>query len=55
MFSPPLTTWHQDAEGIGRESVRKLIEAIEHRDTCAAEQIMVSGELIYGYSVKKWE
>ena len=55
MFSPPLTTWHQDAEGIGRESVRKLVEAIEHRDTCMSEQIMVSGELISGYSVKKQE
>ena len=55
LLHPSLTTWHQDADRIGRESVRKLIEAIEHRDTCAAEQIMVSGELIYGYSVKKWE
>jgi LacI family transcriptional regulator len=55
MLQPPLTTWHQDAERIGKESVRKLVEAIEHRDTCMAEQIMVSGELISGYSVKKRE
>ena len=54
LITPPLTTWHQDAERIGKESVRKLIEAIEHRDTCVAEQIMVSGELISGYSVRKW-
>lgn len=53
MFQPPLTTWHQDADKIGRESVRKLIEAIEHRETCAAEQIMVPGELVSGYSVRK--
>ena len=55
LIQPPLTTWHQDAERIGKESVRKLVEAIEHRDTCLAEQIMVSGELISGYSVRKWE
>ena len=55
MLQPPLTTWHQDAERIGKDSVRKLVEAIEHRDTCMAEQIMVSGELISGYSVKKRE
>ena len=55
LIQPPLTTWHQDAERIGKESVRKLVEAIEHRDTCLAEQIMVSGELISGYSVKRWE
>ncbi|NLA52688.1 MAG: LacI family transcriptional regulator [Alcaligenaceae bacterium] len=54
LITQPLTTWHQDAERIGKESVRKLIEAIEHRDTCVAEQIMVSGELISGYSVRKW-
>lgn len=53
MYSPQLTTWHQDAERIGKESVRKLIEAIEHRDTCMAEQIMVSGDLITGCSVKQ--
>lgn len=55
MMNPPLTTWHQDAGRIGKESVRKLVEAIEHRDTCAAEQIMVSGKLISGYSVMKRE
>ena len=55
MLQPPLTTWRQDAKRIGKESVRKLVEAIEHRDTCMAEQIMVSGELISGYSVKKRE
>ena len=55
MFNPPLTTWHQDAARIGKESVRKLVEAIEHRETCAAEQIKVSGELIYGHSVDRLE
>ena len=51
MFQPPLTTWHQDADRIGRESVRKLVETIEQRSTCVAEQIMVSGKLVAGCSV----
>ena len=55
MFNPPLTTWYQDAARIGKESVRKLVEAIEHRETCAAEQIKVSGKLIYGHSVDRPE
>ncbi len=55
LLQPPLTTWHQDADRIGKESVRKLIESIEHRSTCAAEQIMVSGQLVSGSSVREWE
>lgn len=53
LLQPPLTTWHQDADRIGKESVRKLIESIEHRSTCAAEQIMVSGQLVPGSSVRE--
>lgn len=53
LLQPPLTTWHQDADSIGKESVRKLIESIEHRSTCAAEQIMVSGQLVPGASVRE--
>ncbi|MBE6042160.1 MAG: LacI family transcriptional regulator [Clostridiales bacterium] len=55
IIQPQLTTWHQDADRIGKESVRKLVETIENRATCVAEQIMVSGELVSGYSVRKWE
>lgn len=55
LLQPPLTTWHQDADRIGKESVRKLIESIEHRSTCAAEQIMVSGQLVSGSSVREWD
>lgn len=53
MLDPPLTTWQQDAGRIGKESVRKLVETIEHRKTSVAEQIMVSGKLLSGYSVKE--
>lgn len=55
ILQPALTTWYQDADKIGRSSVRKLVEAIEHKSTCVAEQIMVSGKLVSGYSVKKRE
>ena len=55
LLQPPLTTWHQDADRIGKESVRKLIESIEHKSTCAAEQIMVSGQLVSGSSVREWD
>ncbi len=53
VLTPALTTWHQDAERIGRESVRKLIETIENPRTCEPEQIMVSGSLYSGCSVRK--
>lgn len=52
VISPRLTTWYQDADQIGRQSVRKLVEAIEKKNTCVAEQIKVSGKLLDGYSVK---
>ena len=52
VLRPKLTTWYQDAENIGRMSVTKLIETIEHRNTGGTEQIKVSGHLLSGYSVK---
>ena len=53
VLTPALTTWHQDAERIGKESVRKLIETIENPRTCEPEQIMISGRLYSGYSVHR--
>ena len=55
ILNPQLTTWRQDADRIGKESVRKLVGAIEGAETSVAEQIMVSGEFLSGNSVKKWE
>lgn len=49
---PRLTTYYQDAEMIGKASARKLVEAIENQKTCIAEQILVSGKLLEGRSVK---
>ena len=51
IISPHLTTWHQDADRIGKESIRKLVESIE--GTSVAEQIMVSGKFLSGNSVSK--
>ena len=53
ILNPQLTTWYQDADRIGKESVRKLVESIE--GTSVAEQIMVSGEFLSGNSVRKWD
>ena len=55
ILNPQLTTWHQNADRIGKESVRKLVEVIEQEGSSAAEQIMVSGEFLSGNSVRRWE
>ncbi len=48
ILRPSLATYHQDAEQIGRISIRKLIETIEHRQTCIPEEIHVSGNVLEG-------
>lgn len=48
---PRLTTYHQDAEQIGRVSARKLVETIENKKTCIPEEISVSGYVLEGTSV----
>lgn len=53
ILNPKLITWYQDADRIGTESVRKLVESIENREGSVAEQIMVSGKLLDGNSVRK--
>ncbi len=53
VIRPKLTTYSQDAEMIGSESGRKLVELIEQGRGAIAEQIMVPGRLIEGSSVKK--
>jgi DNA-binding LacI/PurR family transcriptional regulator len=52
VLRPRLTTWFQDAEGIGRKAGRKLIEMIEHRDTAKPEIIKVKGHFLEGDSVR---
>ncbi|MBR2561755.1 MAG: LacI family DNA-binding transcriptional regulator [Eubacterium sp.] len=53
VLRPKLTTYRQNAEEIGRRSVRKLLETIEHRRTCVPEEIPVSGGLLEGSSVAR--
>ncbi|MDD6667210.1 MAG: LacI family DNA-binding transcriptional regulator [Lachnospiraceae bacterium] len=50
---PVLTTYHQDSEEMGRISMRKLIESIEHPKTCEAETLNVKGKLLIGHTVRK--
>ena len=53
IIRPELTTYYQDAEAMGSESGRKLVEVIEQGRGAVAEQIMVSGSLLEGKSVKR--
>ena len=50
---PKLTTYYQDADQIGKLSARKLVEKIEHSETCVAEEIQVAGKLLEGSSVRR--
>lgn len=52
VIRPRLTTYRQDTDAIGIESARKLIEIIDQGKGAVAEQIMVSGQLVEGKSVK---
>ena len=52
VLRPKLTTYFQDSIDIGHQSARKLVEEIEEKDSCTAEQIMVRGKLLPGHSVK---
>ena len=53
VLRPKLTTYYQDAAEIGKASARKLVETIENRKSCVAQQIKVSGKLLKGCSVKQ--
>lgn len=52
VITPHLTTYRQNTERLGVLSAEHLIRAIEEPKTTLPEQIMVSGELIEGASVK---
>ena len=49
---PRLTTYRQDAEEIGRVSGQRLIRNIEGNDTGEEEQILITGHLLEGESVR---
>ena len=52
VLRPRLTTYRQDAEAMGREAAAKLVEAIEQPKTCLPQQVMVSGQLLEGDTIK---
>ena len=51
VLRPRLTTYRQNAEHMGREAARLLIEEIEQPDTWLPQQITVEGELLEGGTV----
>lgn len=51
---PPLTTWRQNTEELGREAAARLIELIEHPKTALVDRYVVSGELLEGGSVAEY-
>ncbi|MBR3146975.1 MAG: LacI family DNA-binding transcriptional regulator [Eubacterium sp.] len=52
VIKPQLTTWRQNTDGIGRESIRRLVSMIEKGETYSSDEISISGRLLDGYSVK---
>ena len=52
IISPVLTTWRQDADGLGTVATARLIEQIEHPRTAILDRVIVTGHLQEGGSVK---
>ena len=52
-LNPPLTTWQQNTEELGRLAASMLIERIEHPRTAAPEHVIVSGRLFEGGTVRE--
>ena len=46
-----LTTYSQNAEGLGRTAAERLISLIEHPKTTLVDRIMISGQLLEGKTV----
>ena len=53
IISPVLTTWRQDADGLGTVATARLIEQIEHPRTAILDRVIVTGHLQEGGSVKQ--
>lgn len=53
VLRPRLSTYRQDAERIGQEAARALVDEIEHPETWIPQQIAVEGELLKGDTVRK--
>jgi len=50
---PRLTTFRQDSEGIGRKAAAKLVDEIENPKMFVPTQVLVSGSLLIGNTVKQ--
>ncbi len=50
---PRLTTFRQDSEGIGRRAAAKLVDEIENPKMFVPTQVLVSGSLLIGNTVKQ--
>ena len=53
MLRPKLTTLKQDSEMIGREAARQLIDWIENPKLNLSTQILISGRILEGQTIKK--
>ena len=53
VMNPVLTTWRQNAEGLGTTAAAKLIEQIEHPLTVILDRVIVTGSLQEGSTVKQ--
>ena len=52
VLRPRLTTWHQDAEGIGTEAGKMLVRMIEEGNCGAPEEVLIHGSLMEGDTVR---
>lgn len=50
-LNPPLTSWKQNTDELGKKAASMLIERIEHPRTAEPEHIVVSGALLEGGTV----
>lgn len=53
VITPPLTTYRQNTDALGKTAAAKLVELIERPKTALLDRIVVPGELMAGASVKR--
>ena len=55
VMNPPLTTYRQDTQALGKTAAAKLIELIEKPRTALVDRILIPGRLVEGASVQAIE
>lgn len=53
ILDPPLTTYQQDTDALGRKAAQKLISLIENPKISIIERVVVEGKVLPGKTVKK--